>query len=597
MRALALASISLALAACGPSHDTTSPAGEGSASGAQAALSAVAPIMGGTVTVALRGRFVAITDPERHRVSVVDVQSGAVRGHVRFPAGSLPWRAAIDGRGDLRVVLRGTGQLATIGLQGPSLRGTQSVCPEPRGVTWDESQRRILVACAGGELVSIPELGSSSSTFAGLDLRDVVVRDGKPFVSSFRAARLEGVDSTEHAVPPSIPTPALDGGLQAFEPQVAWRTFETQGRIVMVHQRHLAGDVSALTVGAPPVVVPYYVNACNTAVVRSAVTVFERDGGVTSAEIPGVLPVDADVSPDGRILAIASAGNLELTQALLPSPGQVFGFGACGLPARPAPLPPADRPNDPPPSQFGQVVGVRYLPDETLIVHSRDPAQLTIVPPPGSTLPPRVVPLASDRIDSPGTRLFHAAPTALACASCHPEGTDDGHVWTFFGEPRRTQTLWGGLSRTAPFHWKGDLTDLRAVMNQTFVARMGGRSPDEGELDSLQTFLDTVKAPAPSQRDDAALVASGARTFEKSCSTCHAGSLLTNGQTVSVGSGAPGARFQVPSLKGLLLRPPYMHDGCAKTLGDRFQPGCGGTAHGTVSPQELDGLLAYLKTL
>ena len=40
----------------------------------------------------------------------------------------------------------------------------------------------------------------------------------------------------------------------------------------------------------------------------------------------------------------------------------------------------------------------------------------------------------------------------LACASCHPEGHDDGQVWNFSAlGPRRTQSLAGGIAGTEPF--------------------------------------------------------------------------------------------------------------------------------------------------
>ena len=45
-----------------------------------------------------------------------------------------------------------------------------------------------------------------------------------------------------------------------------------------------------------------------------------------------------------------------------------------------------------------------------------------------------------------GKMLTYAA-LVVACATCHPEGAEDGHVWLFPGDgPRRTQTLLGGLS-------------------------------------------------------------------------------------------------------------------------------------------------------
>ena len=57
-------------------------------------------------------------------------------------------------------------------------------------------------------------------------------------------------------------------------------------------------------------------------------------------------------------------------------------------------------------------------------------------------------------------------------------------------------------------------------------------------------------------------------TARAGCITCHSGPRLTNAQTVDVGTGAP---FQVPSLVGVGTRGPFMHDGCAKTLDDRFK--------------------------
>ena len=48
---------------------------------------------------------------------------------------------------------------------------------------------------------------------------------------------------------------------------------------------------------------------------------------------------------------------------------------------------------------------------------------------------------------------------------------------------------------------------------------------------------------------------------------CHSGPALTNNTTVNVGT---GGSFQVPSLRGVSLRGPWMHDGCAKTLTDRY---------------------------
>ena len=43
-----------------------------------------------------------------------------------------------------------------------------------------------------------------------------------------------------------------------------------------------------------------------------------------------------------------------------------------------------------------------------------------------------------------------------------------------------------------------------------------------------------------------------------------------------------------------------MHDGCAKTLADRFDPTCGGTDHGEIDgldAGQLDDLVKYMESL
>ena len=49
--------------------------------------------------------------------------------------------------------------------------------------------------------------------------------------------------------------------------------------------------------------------------------------------------------------------------------------------------------------------------------------------------------------------------------------------------------------------------------------------------------------------------------------SCHVGPLMTTKQIVDVGT---GGAFKVPSLLGVGARAPFMHDGCATTLMDRF---------------------------
>lgn len=81
------------------------------------------------------------------------------------------------------------------------------------------------------------------------------------------------------------------------------------------------------------------------------------------------------------------------------------------------------------------------------------------------------------------------------------------------------------------------------------------------------------------------------------CAACHAGDALTNNQTMDVGT---GGAFQVPSLRGVVWRAPYLHDGRAATLADRFGPQGGGEQHGhtaALTDGERDDLIAYLRSL
>ncbi len=100
---------------------------------------------------------------------------------------------------------------------------------------------------------------------------------------------------------------------------------------------------------------------------------------------------------------------------------------------------------------------------------------------------------------------------------------------------------------------------------------------------------------------DAAAAVRGRALFndeKTACATCHAGGPLTNNKTVDVGT---GEALQVPSLSRISMRAPYMHDGCAKTLRDRFTSPCGGgDKHGVtshLSQAQIDDLVAFLESL
>lgn len=593
----------LCLAACSPEDEGLPEASgfSGSTSGNSAPRN-TAPLLGGTVTSAGGGDFAVVSDAERDLIYVINVRSRTIRSKIRLPTGSQPTRGVEDNRGQVRVALRGTGQIATIAVSSGSLVATESVCPEPRGVAWNPTTEALLVACASGELVTMPTVGSTSVRRLNADLRDVVVQNGKIRVSTFRSAQLLDVEETVKPLElPSISLPPVRETSTSFDPTVAWRTVAgPNGLTVTVHQRAVTGDIDAIRMGLPPVAVPYYTNPCANAVVRSAVSVADATRVLSSVEIAAVLPVDLAISPDGAELAIVGAGDSSLVRMPLNQAMGGISGAICGPVARtPAPPDARGRPSD----ALGQPVGVAYGSNGEVVVHSRSPARVTIIParPAGSSTEPQSIVIeleGANDVESSGFRMFHTSTSGLACASCHPEGQEDGHVWTFFGKQRRTQPL-AGISELAPFHWKGDLGTMRALVDDTFVARMGGVTPPPETVVSLTRFLDGVTTLAPPTRETAVDMAKGRLAFEKAgCDGCHGGAMLTNNTTLDVGT---GEAFQVPTLKGLSRRAPFMHDGCANTIQDRFTDvACGGTSHGNASkldPIELQALTDYLGQL
>jgi mono/diheme cytochrome c family protein len=208
----------------------------------------------------------------------------------------------------------------------------------------------------------------------------------------------------------------------------------------------------------------------------------------------------------------------------------------------------------------------------------------------------------SDRlVRDTGHDIFHGnVGSGMSCASCHGEARDDGHTWNFSDVgPRRTQNIRGGLLSTLPLHWEGDLADMNALVSEVMTISMGGFAASPEHVQALGSWLDKL----PSLRlaaSDAAAAERGKRLFEASelgCASCHSGPMLTNNETVDVGT---GGLFQVPSLRGLALHPPFMHTGCAAQLEDRFNVACGGSRHGDtsrLSSSQLSDLVVYLKAL
>ena len=546
-------------------------------------------LSGGTLVVAGGGRFAVMSDPDNDQLWVVDLSLGKLRGKVALPAGSQPERLVEDGDGRVRVALRGSGQVATVSPTQLAVTATDDACPEVRGLSWSKASSALLVACAGGELVTFK--GSAKTvTHPATDLRDAIETQGKVWVSRFRTAAFVPVDAAGSAGPEvTLPTVPIGTTPSTFVPGVAWRTTVTpKGQLITVHQRTVDGDISAIQVPAAPPAVPYYQNICNSSIVHSTVSVIDNGEVIGSADIAGVLPIDLAVSPDGTEVAVAQPGSRQIQRLSIWQVSQGTSGGIC-------------TPSYPDTAPVGQATGVAYTPQGELVVQTREPSAVWVLGTSGNRTQKEIL-LTATPIDDPGHALFHDATGAISCASCHPEGTDDGHTWTLFQQKVRTQSLEGGVVETAPFHWSGSIPNIKALLDDTFVTRMGGKTPTPAGVTALTDWMEAIprqKVATPADAPSVELIDHGRELFHQAsvgCTHCHSGDLLTNNSTVDVGT---GGRFQVPSLRGVSLRGPWMHDGCAKTLKDRFGS-CGGTAHGETSKltdTDVDALVSYLGTL
>jgi hypothetical protein len=600
--------------------------------GTMTTLSSPPPaVSGGTLRVLANGTTAVAADPDRDTVYVVDLATRTVTATVALTAGDEPGRVIEDGAGRVHVALRRGGAIAafTPGQQPEVTR--RAVCASPRGLAYDAAADQVHVACADGELVSLPAAGGPATRTVQLDrdLRDVVVDGTRLRVSRFRSAELLTVEAdgtmTKRIGLPDFSAAMARSG-QRFTAGTAYRMMAApDGSVVTLHQRGVVDGIRPQPGGYGGF------NPCNS-IVHAAVTAVAPDGSVKTGPVLAglVLAVDMAISADGAKVAFVSMGNASNTimgsTGTAPQLTRVFvmdmtkatdGTIGCRPDGTSAPcLPPSTVLMDsstgttlqgcaPNPQVVGQPVAVAFAGDGTVVTQSREPAMLSLADGTNIMLP------GESRGDT-GHFFFHAnAGGNLACASCHAEGDDDGRVWTFecgssnptaaMG-PRRTQSLQTGLRGTEPFHWSGDEADFTALMNDVFVGRMSGPKLQPAAMDALVSWIDAQPKPRRAAPSNAAAVARGAALFNDTqnvgCVTCHAGARFSTNLTVDVGT---GGAFQVPSLVGIGTRGPFMHDGCAATLHDRFNPACGGgDRHGVtsrLSSAQIDDLVAYLKSL
>jgi hypothetical protein len=531
----------------------------------------------------------------------VALAAGTVLFTHAIEPGAEPGRIVEDSAGRVHVVLRRAGAVLTLdGPTGAEL-ARRSVCRVARGIAHDAERDRLLVACMEGNLVVMPTLAAEPRTSVEVapDLRDVVVASDGVYVSTLRTASLFRLSHMlAAAAPVALPTRSLPfgaaGTMTEYTRSVGWRLSRLRdGGVAFTYQYATTAPLGSNDPTAP--VVYGAGGTTSFGIVATAVTVVKDEGRFVRTVFRNNMPLTVDVAEDPET---ASLWAVSAANAITQQTASVFSVtnGELGVTCPTgAACPRASAVWSP----GGEAVAIGFSHSLGPVVQLREPAGIAL-PRAG-----RVITInGATSVRDSGYRVFHGnynVRTNLACASCHPEGQEDGRVWNFAAHGMlRTQTLLGTVQGTAPYHWAGDLPTVRDFLVEVWGRRMQGPALSNEQVAAVTGWLDALQPLASRPARDAEAAARGRALFESEssgCTGCHSGERHTNNQTMDVGT---RGRFQVPPLVGLGWRAPYMHDGCASTLVARFDGSCGGTRHGavgTMDAAQLNDLSAYLETL
>ncbi len=568
-------------------------------------------IHGGTLLVlsarASARPAVIVGDPDRDRVVHVELASGTTRElRLTRPSDGSHLelgRMIEDDSGHVHVVARRAGVVIEIDPSTMTELARRDVCDAPRGLAYEAEGDRLHVACADGTLATLgPARAIDRSLHLGGDLRDVSLVDGALLVTRFRSAETirvlaDGTVESSSAMPISrLVSPASPELEQTYDANTAVRLVGLPGGVgrpsgaFLLHQRARVGPESV--VRAPTSTYSYssrptsdgfvtWQDPCDNAVAHVTVSVLAEDGSAVAAGMPvrrAVTPVDLAISSGGRV-ALALAGD----------PGGRYSAGPQVISAvlgdvmRSARYPTECLPSEEHRQYPGQVVSVAFS-AETMVVQTRQPSTLVV----GEGDDTRVIALGGETVTDTGHALFHMdLGGTIACATCHPGGGDDGHVWTFMATGSiRTQSL-EGVVGLPPYHREGDVPSFEALL-RGLEAQMDAPPLDDARTDALERWLAAMPTAPQGTSRTPALVAEGEALFvRENCASCHAGELGTDRRLHEV---AGLTRITAP-LAGVAARAPYLADGRARDLEDAL------VSHEIeVSDTDRAALIAYLES-
>jgi cytochrome c peroxidase len=659
----------------GPAPSGSSSAGVGAGpvapQGSAAAGAPVAPPPreGGALVRGARGDVLYVADEDRSAVRVIRLPIDNERPSVAAPMPGRPAQALASGE-EVLVTIRDPSMLLILAPSrdgGLTETGRVPLPADAWGVAVTPDGKTAVVTSAWAHQVSVVDLAAKTVRFSvdvGREPRGVTVRaDGKAaYVSHLVSGTgaLTKVSLEAAAAPTAIDLPAaplrtpMDGTLAASLGYCLVQSPDGKRVFAGRHAIGAAGEASWFGAAAIDVLLVADERALaptrkGAPIGRSAIEDDKLDDTWLDTPLPAMVQPRAMVyRQKTQTLVVVSEGLHALFEL------EARAIDPAIVPVLQQPLGSTADPTEPAPTRCSAPSGVALAADEdSAFVWCRASGDVAVVDltvdKPVAAADVRVVHLADDPLPAlaaRGRRVFYDAVDpitsgGLACAGCHPEGRDDGHVWMevvgpmtshpifvggrgiVVGQPalaRQTPMLAGRVAAPGPYGWHAQNDDLVARILEGVRLHRWENPPQRWEhletaanqrATALAEFLRTgLVAPARPNRPLTPEEERGKELFtspQTGCAGCHVPQTeYTNRIAAPMRQPVAPAgfiedrnnAFKTPSLFFVGGTPPYYHDGRARTLeevvtgnDDRM----GKTNH--LSEPDRAALVAFLRTL
>ncbi|MBL9022825.1 MAG: hypothetical protein JNL21_11545 [Myxococcales bacterium] len=532
-----------------------------------------------------------VTIADGHRADVFEAQGSAEGGLVKrcevaLPAGPFAAALSEDG-GSIAITSAWDPALTVLDAASLSPRRVVALPRSPRGVL--VTSDRVFVSHLAGSRLSVVDLGGGEARTVSLRHRGASAEGPR---DALGVAREAGQGYALASV--TIPSRSGEGGRSLSSALLA-APARRGARIVVPSVSVDPGDeVSGVSMyyGPPPLAgipkqspVALAIDAASEKRLSTHTLSVGREPRVRDCMLPRAILVD-DTRQDRGFIACMGIDEVQVVDATALDPMAAV-VERIETPAGPT--------------------GLALSPDGlTLFVHAEIDGVLRVVElgdagaePAAGRGPARDITLPSRVTDGArrGRALFYAGGDAvsfdgLACASCHPDGGDDGLSWTTPEGLRQTPMLAGRLVGTAPYGWDRGSHDLRAYITQT-VSRLRGSGLDDRDLGALVSHLESL--PLPPRREASPLAGAGREVFlSEGCATCHTDVDGTDREKHLVDEGSNA--MDTPSLRHVAVTGPFFHDGRYRTLDALLEHSDMGRSRALRAEQRAS-LVAFLESL